>query len=227
MAKMSSPYPSVTPTPKGGDPEFQTMMVLSGDVTLPAFDWPPPTSTSKFPLPTEWLRLKEPPTLGQVGQMLETAVVKAGYPNYAYLSVPNGFTLVTKLEQILETGEVTSNRWSNTLPSMATMTFGEFVKALFIAPVGYYRVIAFIVTDMPWQQNAPQATEQQTLRWLSKGLNMLPAAVRDMKYTTGYQTTALVYQFRSDGSKARLVESSRVDTLTHLDKAGLLQTLKK
>ena len=212
----------------GADPgEAQPMELRSGDVTLPAFPWPPPKSTSKLVLPAEWMRLQEPPTLGQVGKRLESALAGAGYPNYSYLAVPNGFTLVAQLEQIQQDGTVMPNRWDDKLPSMAKMGFVEFLKALFVAPTGHYRVIAFIVTDVPWQQNAPRPTDEQAQQWLSTGLNALPAAVREMRYTADYSSTALVYQFAKDGSGARLVDVSAADTLAHLDKAGLLQTLRK
>ena len=208
--------------------QAQAMMIEKGDVTLPPFPWPPPKPTSKLALPADWLPAQEPPTLGQVGKLLESALVAERYPDYAYLAVPNGFALVAQLEQIQQDGTpVTPNRWDPKLPSMATMGFDEFLKALFVAPTGYYRVIAFIVTDLPWQQNAPRPTEEQAMQWLSTGLNALPAAVRDMRYTANYQSTALVYEFAKDGTGARFREIGTADPMTHLEKAGLLRTLKR
>ena len=67
------------------------MMLMSGDVTLPAFAWPPPKATSRITLDTAWLRLQDPPTLGQVGNLLVRALNDAQYPNHSYLAVPNGF----------------------------------------------------------------------------------------------------------------------------------------
>jgi hypothetical protein len=204
------------------------MMIEKGDVTMPPFPWPPPKPTSKYVLPADWLPAQEPPTLGQVGKLLESALVVERYPDYAYLAVPNGFALVAQLEQIQQDGTPAKpNRWSPGLPSMATMGFVEFLKALVVAPTGHYRVIAFIVTDVPWQQNAPRPTEEQALQWLSTGLNALPAAVSDMRYTANYQSTALVYEFAKDESGARFVDISLADPLAHLEKAGLLRTLKR
>lgn len=218
MAMMSGPPP----------PEAQAMTIEAGDVTMPAFAWPPPRSTSQINLMPEWLRLQNPPTLGQVGNLLVSALQDARYPHHAYLAVPNGFALVAQLEQIQSDGTpVTPNRWDNALPSMANMGFLEFLRALVVAPTGHYRVIAFIVTDVPWQQSAPRPTEEQAQQWLSTGLNALPAAVRDMPYTTGYQSTALVYQFAKDANGPRFVDASTIDTLAHLDKAGLLRTLRR
>jgi hypothetical protein len=213
----------------GTDPkEGQEMMLMSGDVTLPAFAWPPPKATSRITLDTAWLRLQDPPTLGQVGNLLVRALNDAQYPNHSYLAEPNGFALVAQLEQIQPDGTpAMPNRWDSGLPSMATMSFLDFLKALVVAPTGHYRVIAFIVTDVPWQQNAPRPTEEQAQQWLSTGLDKLPAAVRDMRYTADYQCTALVYQFAKDGAGARFVDVSAADTLSHLDKAGLLRTLRR
>jgi hypothetical protein len=216
--------PMTAGPPPGG---AQMMMLMSGDVTMPSFPWPPPKSTSKLVLPTDWLRLQEPPTLGHVANLLMSALKDARYPNYSFLAVPNGFALVAQLEQIRQDGTVTPDRWDDGLPSMATMGFAEFVAALFRAPTGHYRVIAFIVTDVPWQQNAPRPSEEQAQLWLSTGLTSLPAAVRDIRYTADYLSTALVYQFTKDGSGARFVDVSPADTLVHLEKAGLLQTIRK
>jgi hypothetical protein len=216
------------PPPPPGPPEGVPMTIMAGDVPLPAFDWPPPKSTSRITLDTAWLRLQDPPTLGQVGNLLVRALDDARYPNHSYLGVPNGFALVAQLEQIQPDGTpVMPNRWDDKLPSMATMGFFDFLKALVVAPTGHYRVIAFIVTDVPWQQNAPRPTDEQAQQWLSTGLNTLPAAVRDMRYTADYQTTALVYQFAKDSAGPRFVDVSSADTLSHLDKAGLLRTLRR
>jgi hypothetical protein len=213
----------------GSDPtQGQEIMLMSGDVTLPRFPWPPPKPTSWGELPPDWLPAQEPPTLGQVGELLKSALVAERYPRYAYLAVPNGFALVAQLEQIQQDGTpATPNRWDPKLPSMATMSYLDFLKALLVAPTGHYRVIAFIVTDVPWPQSAPGPTDEQAQQWLSTGLNTLPAAVRDMRYTANYQTTALVYEFAKDESGARFVDVSSADTTAHLDKAGLLRTLRR
>ncbi|MEO6222601.1 MAG: hypothetical protein ABIP90_05075 [Vicinamibacterales bacterium] len=209
-------------------PQGESMIITAGDVALPPFPWPPPKSTSQVTLRPEWLRLQEPPTIGQVGNLLVSALDDARYPHHSYLAVPHGFALVAQLEQIQPDGTpAMPNRWDDRLPSMATMGFLDFLKALVVAPTGNYRVIAFIVTDVPWQQNAARPTDEQAEQWLSTGLNALPAAVRDMRYTADYQSTALVYQFAKDTAGARFVEVSSADTIEHLDKAGLLRTLRR
>jgi hypothetical protein len=214
----------------GADPaDAQAMILMSGDVPLPPFPWPPPSPTSQIVLDPDHLPLPGgPPTLGQVGNLLVSALDTAGYPHHSYLAVPHGFALVAQLEQIKPDGTpATPNRWDDGLPSMAEMSFGEFLKALLRAPIGNYRVIAFIVTDIPWQQNGVQPTGEQAQQWLSTGLDKLPAAVRDMSYAAGYQSTALVYQFAKSETNASFVKSSPVGPLLHLDKAGLLQTLRR
>jgi hypothetical protein len=94
---------------------------------------------------------------------------------------------------------------------------------LFYVDPGRYRVIVFILQDAPFSQDLKQpVTGQQARAWLRTGANVLPRELADRGYRG--DCTVLVYEFASDGTAVRVVES-RLTGLQHLEKSGVLATL--
>lgn len=218
MARQGGPSPGGEPTPP------------AEDVPLPAFPWPPPNASAQVELAPSWLPVRGASTLGNVADRLLAVIGEADYRRWSFSSVPHGFALVTQLEQTRADGTPAApDRWNDGLPSMATMPFADFLRALIVAPVGYYRVIVFVSTDQPWQMNAPAPTGAEAQRWLSTGLNRLPSGVANLPYTTAYTTTALVYEFtkRSANEPATLVGTSSIGAMTHLERSGVLRPLSR
>jgi hypothetical protein len=143
--------------------------------------------------------------------------------------VPNGFALVSQMEQIKADGTPSPEpaRWSTSLPSVRELTLLEFIKALASAPAGYYRIIVFIATDQPWPRSGQQPTGEEAERWLTTGFNRLPPSIGDLTYAGQYTTTALVYEFttRTENADATLVENSEATAKDHLKKAGIYDPL--
>lgn len=109
---------------------------------IPAFPWPPPKPTSRAPLARNLLAT-EPANLGDVARHLEASLASVGYAEYSYYSVPNGFALATRMEQITPQGAPKPDplRWSSALPPQPVFSLADYMRALFIAPQGDYRVI--------------------------------------------------------------------------------------
>jgi len=198
---------------------------------MPAFPWPPPQASAKTMIPHNWLPTRGQAELGHVADNLEGALRAAKYEEWSYSSVPNGFALVTQMEQIKFDGTPSPERarWSTDLPSVADMTWLEFIKALANAQQGYYRVIVFIVTDQPWSGNGKQATGEDAKRWLAKGYNWLPVSIRKLTYGPDYRTTALVYEFKKDSKDevATFLDPSPTSADDHLKKAGIYDPLSR
>ncbi|OLA98120.1 MAG: hypothetical protein AUH19_01525 [Verrucomicrobia bacterium 13_2_20CM_55_10] len=139
--------------------------------TMPAFPWPPPAASAETMIPDRWLSTGGGADLSNVAVILESALRAAKYPKWSYSSVPNGFALVSQMEQIKEDGTPSPEaaRWSTDLPAVANMTLMEFVRALVNAQPGYYRVIVFIVTNQPWSRTGTKPTGVKADKWLAEG----------------------------------------------------------
>ena len=208
--------------PKSGNPPANT---------VPAFPWPPPAASADTMIPNSWLSTGGGADLTNVAVTLENALRAAKYPKWSYSSVPNGFALVSQMEQIKADGTPSSEpaRWSTDLPVVANMTLLEFVRALINAQPGYYRVIVFIVTNQPWSRTGTQPTGVEADRWLAEGFTWLPESIGKLPYGPDYRTTALVYEFRkaSKDAKATLLEPSLTSADDHLKKAGISEWLSR
>ena len=87
-------------------------------------------------------------------------------------------------------------------------------------------MIVFVLQDMPFSQSATSVTAEEARAWLRSGANVLPPdiAARPFGGANGGHCTALIYEFASDGTNVRVVES-RLTGKEHLEKAGLLTAL--
>ncbi|MBQ0943480.1 hypothetical protein KAK07_09040 [Ideonella sp. 4Y16] len=198
---------------------------------LPPMDWPPPRPTSETEISRQALLVEgAPTTLGDVGRRLQGALDKLNYTN-AYLSVPNGFALVSRIERILEDGRPSPGpgRWSQDPPRNRELSFGAFVQSLFRAPVGRYRVIVFVVTDAPRNRQVPQTaeTERRLQDLLDCGSTQLPVEVARLPFSARVRAQALIYEFdkRNANTPAEPATQAQLDARQHLTAAGILGEL--
>jgi hypothetical protein len=197
-------------------------------VSMPKFPWPPPWASAEHQIRNKWVSEGDQTTLVDVAERLETALGMAGFETWKYSSVPNGFALVTQIEQIQPDGTPRRERFRTDLPSLSDLSFVEFLIALAKAPSGYYRVIVFVVTDTPFSRGETAPTESEARRWLDAGLNKLPASFREMIYGADYRTTALIYEFKKLSKQpATLVSPSLSSGRAHLEKAQIWDALTR
>ncbi len=231
LAAAPLPPPPPPPPPTPIILEEPEIPAPTKKILLPAFPWPPHPASAETTLPHHWLVRGQETTLADVANRLEGALKAARYPKWSYSFVPNGFALVSRMEQISSDGTSSPEpaRWSADLPSIAHMTFFEFVRALAKAPPAHYRAIVFIVTDQPWSRTGARPTGDAAERWLAQGYNRLPKSIGDIRYTAHYKTTALVYEFKkvSKDADAVLVDPSPTSADDHLDKAGIQNPLSR
>lgn len=196
---------------------------------LPSFPWPPPPPSEKMVLPRDKLLagLGATPSLGAIGQKLTRTLVAAGYPEYSFYRVPDGFAIVARLEQISADGspEPQGERFLDP-DAQAEFSLQAYLAHLFYAPQGFYRLIVFVVTPQAVVPRgpAPKAEKMQTL--LANGATKLPSAYNQQTFTADHDVTALIYEFRKSGSTGVLaLTPGRLDARTHLQKAGLYDRL--
>jgi hypothetical protein len=190
---------------------------------LPDFPWPPPASSASYVLPKRLFEGKD--TLGQVSNEILGALEKSGYVERRFFRTQvDGVALVTRLERINEDG--TPVEETTRFPAGFTSYQSDlinFLRGLFYVAPGRYRVIVFVMQDTPFTQSEKKVTGDEARSWLKTGANDLPKDVAERAFRDG-TVTALVYEFASDGTVVRIVESN-VTGRQHLERAGLLTAL--
>jgi hypothetical protein len=199
-----------------------------GHEQLPEFPWPPPQASASYVLPDRLLA--DYHTVGEVAGAILNALEQSGYVERSFFQTKaGGVALVTRLERINDDGTPSpaAERWPNTGQYSASREgLLQFLEGLFYVDPGHYRVIVFVLQDMPFSQSATNVTAKEARAWLTSGANILPTdiAARPFGGKNGGHCTALIYEFASDGTNVRVVES-QLTGKEHLEKAGLLATL--
>lgn len=197
---------------------------------IPKFPWPPPKPSAWAALSTLAMnRNSGGGTLQGLADFLESALEKAGYSERSYYSVPDGFALVSRIEQISDTGEPKPgyDRWSLDVKPPHVFSVRSYVNALFSTHPGRFRVIALIVTTHPVSADSVGATYQGSKDWLWSGANRLPSSIAQLRYSQDYSCLAYVYEFeRPAGDGAALQKQpGTLDGKQHLEKAMLWHLL--
>jgi hypothetical protein len=198
---------------------------------MPAFPWPPPRYSAFSAIAREWVAPNAQATLMSVARRLESAFDAAGYGERSYYRIPDGFALVSRIEQIRRdaTPFESPSRWQ---AQSATITvregFIDHIRALFNAPPGFYRVIVFVVTDQDFAAAEREPTSSEASNWVSSGSMRLPETVGSLPYSSRHYTTALIYEFeRRAFEQAHVRAPSEAPGRVHLEKAGLWRALAK
>ena len=193
----------------------------------PEFLWPPPVSSASNEIPIEFITkpVKETFCLHDVDQKILNALNSAGYFEKSYYSVPDGFAIVTRLEQINYDGtsKEGQDRWLANIVPLNKFDLKQYIKALFTTNKGLFRIIVFIVTPHPFSQTGLKVSQREAVQWLSTGLNVLPSSIGNIECSKNYNVHALIYEFEkpSPEKSTILVVPGYVEGKTHLEKAKL------
>jgi hypothetical protein len=197
-------------------------------IWLPALlPWPPPDPSSQVVLPR---RLLAAPTLGDLDDQLTANLSSVGYSGSTYWGVPGGFALVTPIEQTNANGAPLDGRkrWCVSVAWMKSFSLSEYLKALFTAPPGYFRVLVFITSTEPFAPSGARMTLETIERWSGGGLNVLPEKIRGQPLTKRHRITVLVYEFikRKKSDHPTTSVPGRVRARDHLIATGLTGLLR-
>jgi hypothetical protein len=225
-AETPEAFRPVPPPPPAPAPAKPVPPPASGSAreTILQFPWPPPQTSATYVLPGSVF--ERGLTIGQVVTTIITALERKGYVERSFFTTPaDGVVLVTRLERINDDGSsaADSARWPTVgEAARSSAGFAQFLRGLFYVDPGRYRVIVFVLQDTPFRQSSEQITGRQAREWLRTGANVLPRELMERAYAG--DCTVLVYEFASDGTAVRVVES-RLTGRQHLEKAGVLVTL--
>lgn len=192
--------------------------------TVPFFPWPPPASSARYVFPQ--YAFHRYITVGQVASAILSALESSGYVERSFFQTrPGGVALVTRLERIAGDGRPApeDERWPSGFDNNPA-SFIDFVRGLFYAKAGHYRVIVFILQEESFASSEQTATGKDAETWLAEGANKLPAWLANRPFGKDSTCTALIYEFESDGASVKSVVS-HLNGKQHLEKAGLLAAL--
>lgn len=179
-------------------------------------------------------RALDAPRMKDVADELDALLGAAGYSERAYFRLHTegqtlGFALVTRMERIRGDGRPFPPE-ERFLAAGAKDRFDilDFLQSLFVAPVGYYRVLVFTVSREPVKANGKAIDEAGAREWLATGGTRLLGCVANQPFTAQHGVDALVYEFRhapEEEKKTKPVSQlrpSKLDPALHLKRAGIL-----
>jgi|GEM_PF-1034744 len=197
---------------------------------IPSFPWPPPKASAFTPVDLDRATTDgHPAELKDLADRLENALAESGYGERSYYAVPDGFALVSRLEQINEDGtpKKAPDRWSMNFKPLSHFSLTAYFKALFTAAPGHFRIIVFVVSPHPFSQEDVDVNVADGQAWLAGGLNALPDEIGRKRVQDDHRCTALIYEFEQQPSEARVFfkDPSPVTGKMHLTRTHLWQRL--
>ncbi len=202
---------------------------VNAALPIPRFHFPPPECSAREVLDKKLFANNS--TLADVDEQLKAALYGKGYDQRAYYSVPNGFAVVTQMEQFDKTSgmsKAASVRWVDYPVQEDFDGFWAYCKSLVMPASGFFRVMAFVVTDQPFTSNGKPVTQDVAAGWLTNGADALPKSMGDWAWKEGYKVTLLTYEFEAPAS-TKVPEKLCPCVKTgkqHLDNSGLAALLK-
>lgn len=230
VAPAAVPVP--TPSPSASVPDAPAVAPIPdprapGAATIPDFPWPPPEASAQLVLPDSFFVGSR--RLGDMASKLAAALDNHEY-EFRFFWVPRGFAMVSRIERIDDQASSMSLplRWSLEIYN-PVYSLGSFLRGLFRAPEGYFRVIAFVVTDASFSQSEHRVTSIEALQWLRTGHNILPEHLRSQEIGPETKCTALIYEFKGNGfhKPAELTLPGHFQAKLHLEKAGIWRALEQ
>ena len=199
------------------------------EVGIPQFPWPPPEASARLVVPDRFFRQGPRLFVRDVEEAIRSALEANGYVERSYFAVPDGFALVTRLESFYDDGSSKEGpeRWVTDVGPLRSFSLRAYLRALFLASAGHYRVIVFIVTPMPFSESEAKVSVDETTAWLNSGLNILPVSIGEREYSPNHVCTAMIYEFtQSEAHEATENIPGRISGDQHLLKSKIWPTFE-
>lgn len=170
--------------------------------------------------------------LKHINQQLISALDQMGYSQRKYYSVPNGFAILTPVEQISPQGDAIKGqaRWQD-YPSVGRFDgILDYLKSIIIPKPGYFRLFAFVVTDKNIKNEGGKVDKGQASDWLKEGGFWLPDPIANRAFTNNYHVGVFLYEFQATEAIKLLEERCNPNFLSidsHLRQSGIMNALNK
>ncbi|MEL6863393.1 MAG: hypothetical protein AAFP19_03195 [Bacteroidota bacterium] len=161
-------------------------------------------------------------SLGDIDDKLSRILDQCGYDERSYFYYPNGFALVTQMEQINKDGSPRKlpHRWSSKT-SVEDWSLLNYLKALFTASPSSYRIFAFVVSDHPITLEESTRVDMFVEKTV---INRLPQQIRNLNFGPDHNVTVLIYEFqrKAGDQSVRLTNRSALTGKAHLKQSRIL-----
>ncbi|MBK9337313.1 MAG: hypothetical protein IPM98_12340 [Lewinellaceae bacterium] len=190
---------------------------------LKAFPWPPPACAQRYTILEN--ASERFATLGDVNKWLRKALDNRHYWSRSYHYLPNGFALVTRLEQFNTDGTCMAEeqRWVDYPVGNLGTGILDYLYTLFAPRIGYYRLFVFAVTDRATGSSGTGIERRQAQKWLDDATSNLPFDIGKRLVSERHFVEVLVYEFETSDSNLRPKQrcSGAKPCREHLERAGL------
>ncbi len=193
------------------------------------FPFPPPECHTSYEIPNDFFQNCD--NLGTVSKKITRGLEKKQYP-YRYMSVPNGFAIVTQLEQYKEDGSImngSSYRWVDYPPQESFALSWAYFKSLVYPKKARLRLFVFIITNQNYSSDKKKVSKKEAESWLSMGVNRLPKEVALEPFNTDYSVSFLTYEFEVPESNHLVRQSCpcHFQATEHFSVSGLKELIKR
>lgn len=206
--------------------ESKLEVVPLGEV-MPSFPWPPPEASGTYSIALDWL-VDDPISarLRDLDGKLVAALDHVGYGQRSYWRVPGGYALTTRLERIQPNGATWTgeDRWVLQDRPAAIFSLVDYLRALFVARPGQFRVLVFVVTPQAFAAVGPEVTAETAVAWVGGGFTRLPESIGAIPLSSApFACTALIYEFEraAESDPGRVVVPGRIEVRRHLELSGV------
>ncbi|MFK7806213.1 MAG: hypothetical protein AB8F74_00300 [Saprospiraceae bacterium] len=187
------------------------------------FPFPPPECHTSYEIPNIYFNNCN--NLGQLSKRITRSLEGKQYP-YRFMSVPNGFAIVTQMEQYKEDGNImngSSYRWVDYPPQESFALSWDYFKSLIYPKKARLRLFVFIVTNQNYSTDKKRVSKQEAASWLSQGVNRLPKSIAEEPFHSDYSVSFLTYEFEVPESNHLVRQSCpcHLQAVDHLDITGL------
>jgi len=198
----------------------------------PKFPWPPPTTNTYTRVPIKYLLANNNQTsFYDVIEKIEKVLDYCGYSEKSYFEVPDGIAIVTRIEQINSDGtsKINYERWKAEIAPLRSFSIKKYLKALFTANIGHYRVFVFILTPHSFSFSNQTVRRNEAVNWLSTGMNKFPVQLKQISYTKSFTCNVLIYEFEKTNyeKEALFKVNSQITGRKHLEKSNIFETFAR
>ena len=173
----------------------------------PSFPWPPPRWTTRTKLPdglvaSENKQEKISVVLARLQQALQNAQISE-WSLFPVDGDDHGFAIVCAMEAFDEYGNSLPYPQRYSPEPILPQKWGiwYYLRALFTAPPGRYRVIVLAITSQADLPPTQVATSQELVSFVKTGATNLPRDVVERLTNPGTRCEAIIYEFRKRGVK--------------------------
>lgn len=221
-------YRTITETVPVAPIAVQTMTVTAAPASGPGvFPWPAPRPSDSHIVNSYDMAAAGMTSFGDVQRHISATLSRAGAlaPAHYVLSSDedvHGFAMVTRVEEIRQDGTPVRIAQQSVENESAGFSLGGLLRRFISAPAGFYRVIAFVLTDDTSVGEKRAVSRAEAEGWLQGNVLTLPPTIAARQIENHF-LTILIYQFEKSNKQqpAILTFNPQASALTHLANSRL------